>query len=67
MKRLSTADNCTEFVGGGAQYEAHSWSKVQLILRHAWWGSKAKVLQKEGEEEEELHPGQTLSQTHPAP
>ena len=45
---------------------ACAWSKIQFILRNSWSRSKTKVLQEAGEEDEELHPGQTLSKTSPA-
>lgn len=50
----------------GVESQAHSWSQVQVIPRDSSWRTEAKVLQQGAEEDEELHPGQTFSQTYPA-
>lgn len=53
-------------MGGGVEGQAHSWSQVQVVLRDSSWRTEAEVLQQSAEEDEKLHPGQTLPQTHPA-
>lgn len=62
----SQTGNSTQFMRGGVEGQAHSWSQVQVVLRDSSWRTEAKVLQQSAEEDEELHLGQTLSQTHPA-
>ena len=64
--QVSGSFRCTQLVRGGIQCYPNNPCEVQLILRYTWWRSKTKVLQEGGEEEKELHLGQTLSQTHPA-
>ena len=62
----SHAGNSTQFMRWRAEGEAYTWSQIQFILRNPWSRSKTKVLQEACEEDEELHPGQTLSNTNPA-
>ena len=45
---------------------ANTWSQIQFILWNSSRRRETKVLKEGGEEEEEFHPGQTLSQTNPA-
>lgn len=53
-------------MSGGVEGEANAWSQIQVILRNSRWCRETKVLQEGGEENEELHLGQRLSQTNPA-
>lgn len=56
----------TQFMGQGGVIVARRGAQTELIQRDSSWGSKAKVLQEGGDEDEELHPGQTLSRTSSA-
>lgn len=62
----SQAGNGTQSVSGGVESQAHPWTQVQVVLRDSSRRTEAKVLQQSAEEDEELHLGQTFSQTHPA-
>ena len=53
--------------GTHSRVNPHRRCQVQLIHRHPRWRCEAEPLQEEGEEEEELHPGQALSHTGPSP
>jgi len=48
------------------QGEAHDWCEIQIISRHSRRRSESEMLKEGSEEQEELHPGQTLSRTSPA-
>jgi len=48
------------------QGEAHDWLEIQIIFRNSRRRTEVEMLKKGGEELEELHPGQTLSNTNPA-
>ncbi|KAG7261802.1 hypothetical protein CRUP_037408, partial [Coryphaenoides rupestris] len=50
----------------GSQGESRYWGQIQFILSHPRWRSEAEALKEGGEEEEELHPGQTFTWTRPA-
>lgn len=45
--------------------EDHTKFALQTGQRVAWWDREGEVLQDLGQEEEELHLGQGLAQTHP--
>lgn len=62
----SQATDGTQLMRPGAQGEAHYRHEIELILRHSWRRSETEVLQEGGEEEEDLHPGETLPQTCPS-
>lgn len=62
----SLATDGAQLMRPGAQGEAHYGREIELVLRHSWRRSEAEALQECGEEEEELHPGETLSQACPA-
>lgn len=62
----SLATDRTQLMRHRAECEAHIRSQLQFILLEPWRRSEAEALQQGGEEEEELHLGQTLSQTHPS-
>lgn len=62
----SHTGNSTQLVGGRVEGEAHAGSQVQVLHGHPGWSSEAEALQEGAEEDEELHPGQTLPETNPA-
>lgn len=62
----SLATDGAQLMRPGAQGEAHDGREIELVLRHSWRRSETEVLQEGGEEEEDLHPGETLSQACPA-
>lgn len=62
----SHTGNSTQFMGWRDEAEAHTWSQIQFVLWDSRCRGETKVLQEGGEEDEELHPGQTLSGTNPA-
>lgn len=62
----SLATDGTQLMRPGAQGEAHYRREIELVLRHSWRRSEKEVLQEGGEEEEDLHPGETLSRACPA-
>ena len=68
MYSSCSSDNAdsTQLMGWRIEGEAHCWGQIQLLLRHPGWRSESEALKEGGEEEEELHPGQTLTQTRPA-
>lgn len=63
----SGASDCTQLVWRRIQRDSNNSFEIQLIFRHSRWSCKAVALKERREEQEELHPGQTLSQTNPAP
>ncbi len=62
----SGAFDRTQLMRGWIQYDSDYSFEIQIISRHSWWSCEAVALKKGGEEQEELHPGQTLSKTNPA-
>ena len=56
----------TQLVGWRIKGDAQSWGQIEILLRHSWWRSETEALKEGGEEEEELHPCQTLTDTRPA-
>ena len=63
---LLITGNSTQFMRWRVEGEAHTGSQIQVILWNSRWRSEAKALHDCGEEDEELHPGQTLSKTNPS-
>ncbi|TNN39196.1 hypothetical protein EYF80_050627 [Liparis tanakae] len=63
----SNTGDSAQRVGRRAEGEAHAGSQIQFVLRDSGRRSETKVLQEADEEDEELHPGQTLSDTNPPP
>ena len=56
----------TQLVGWRIKGDAQSWGQIEILLHHSWWRSETEALKEGGEEEEELHPCQTLTDTRPA-
>ncbi len=70
---MFSSKDCWYFLESGASDRTQMdsmWVRLLLWdpdhLRHSWWSCEAVALKKGGEEQEELHPGQTLSKTNPA-
>lgn len=66
QRSSSVAADSTQLMRWRGEGEAHNWCDIQFILWNSRWRSEAKALKEGGEEEKELHSGQTLSETHPA-
>lgn len=62
----SLATDGAQLMRRGAEGEAHERCQIKLVLRDSGRRGETKPLQEGGEEEKELHSGQTLSQTYPA-
>ena len=62
----SVATDCTQFMRWRVEVVSHDWCEIQVIHCDSRWRSETKALEERGEEDEELHPGQTFSETHPA-
>ena len=57
---LESTDS-TQLMRRRVEGETCNWRQIQFILCYPRWSSETKALQERGEEEEQLHLGQTLS------
>lgn len=62
----SYAGSGTQLVRRRVEGQAHTRSQIQVIFWESSRRREAEVLHEGGEKDEELHSGQTLSQTNPA-